>query len=363
MVRCVLRASLGGLLCLIVLLGVPGGGLAFSVGELRVQSVWGKPFRAELPVTLRADEVGEPFSVTIADPDAYRLVGLPRRPSVERVTLHPTGGGVNRRIILRSDVPLRDASFNLLLVTAVGAGSHYRNHSVVLDGGRREGGASHPPSTKRPTVGVSWLSSARSVTVDAGALGGDSEHQAGGVYRAARGDVVVPGSLEKQLAMFQQRLETLERLTAQSSRTAASWSQRPFSPDASPVAVPSATRAVEPLPAPQKVWHTWAWYGVAGLVSFFLAGLLAWWHRPKVEKTVGFDPPQEGVQVALLSGEGGVPAQSLAISEPTEPRESVAAKENTEVAGTVVPVVVPRRQRGGAKGPVSLPWLIDGDGY
>ena len=134
------RTALG----LAVLLALPTAASAFSLGEIRVHSPFGTPFQAEIPLILHPDETAKGVETTVADGEAYQLLNLPRDAMVTQLYVTLEGKGTNRRIILRSDTPLRTPFFNLLLKTAVGVGSHYRNYPVFLDISRTD---NSPPQT------------------------------------------------------------------------------------------------------------------------------------------------------------------------------------------------------------------------
>ncbi|MBF0462440.1 MAG: hypothetical protein HQL87_13730 [Magnetococcales bacterium] len=142
------RTALG----LAVLLALPTAASAFSLGEIRVHSPFGTPFQAEIPLVLHPDETAKGVETTVADGEAYQLLNLPRDAMVTQLHVTLEGKGTNRRIILHSDTPLRTPFFNLLLKTAVGVGSHYRNYPVFLDISRTD---NSPPQTtaSRQTYG------------------------------------------------------------------------------------------------------------------------------------------------------------------------------------------------------------------
>ncbi|MEO5363111.1 MAG: hypothetical protein H7838_05755 [Magnetococcus sp. DMHC-8] len=128
-------------LVLAVLLAMPTGADAFSLGEIRVNSSFGEPFHAEVPLTLHPDEEAKGVEAAVADPDAYQILNLSRDLVVTQLRTRIEGKGASRRVFLSSDAPLRIPFFNLLLKTAVGTGSHYRNYPVSLTIPRPEGAA------------------------------------------------------------------------------------------------------------------------------------------------------------------------------------------------------------------------------
>ena len=140
------RTALG----LAVLLALPAVADAFSLGDIRVRTPFGEPFQAEISLTLHPDEEARGVEAVVADGEAYQRLKLSRDLVVTHLRTRLEGKGVNRRILLSSDIPLRTPFFNLLLKTLVGVGSHYRNYPVFLEiRPTKEDGSDHAASGRR----------------------------------------------------------------------------------------------------------------------------------------------------------------------------------------------------------------------
>ncbi|MBF0455808.1 MAG: hypothetical protein HQL72_13465 [Magnetococcales bacterium] len=127
------HGSKGALLSLSLMMSAPLSAHALSLGELKVDSQLGEAFLAEVPMTLRADEVSQGVKVTLGMPTDYRVLELERLLAVSSLSLEVIGVGANRKIRIVSSAPFREPFFNLLLKTSVGRGSYFRNFPVFLN--------------------------------------------------------------------------------------------------------------------------------------------------------------------------------------------------------------------------------------
>ncbi|MBF0189940.1 MAG: hypothetical protein HQL99_02195 [Magnetococcales bacterium] len=137
-------------LSLALVLGVPVSAEAFSLGELRIFSALGEPFRAEIPLLLAPGEEQADLAMTLAAPEEYRLMELVRSPAVAGLTatLSP-GMDRQRRVTIRSTAPVTDPFFQLLIKGSVGRGSQVRAYRVMLDPSPRERAALRPDAAIR----------------------------------------------------------------------------------------------------------------------------------------------------------------------------------------------------------------------
>lgn len=111
--------------------GLAGDLLAFSVGEIVLQSTANEPFRAEVPFVLEPHERDREFEVLLGTPQDYQLEELERAPILEHlhVILAP-----DKRDTVRifSNVPVTDEAFELLVLVRSGKLTIVRNYHVEL---------------------------------------------------------------------------------------------------------------------------------------------------------------------------------------------------------------------------------------
>ena len=111
--------------------GLAGDLLAFSVGEIVLQSAANEPFRAEVPFILEPHERDREFEVLLGTPQDYQLEELERAPILEHlhVILAP-----DKRDTVRifSNVPVTDEAFELLVLVRSGKLTIVRNYHVEL---------------------------------------------------------------------------------------------------------------------------------------------------------------------------------------------------------------------------------------
>jgi pilus assembly protein FimV len=124
---------LGALLSLSLIVSIPSTGLALSMGELQVDSQLGEAFLAEIPLTLRTDEIPQELQVSVGLPDDYWVLELERALAVSSLDIEVVGDDARRTIRIRSREPFKEPFFNLLIKTAIGRGSYLRNFPVFLD--------------------------------------------------------------------------------------------------------------------------------------------------------------------------------------------------------------------------------------
>ena len=129
------RMTRGSWLRLIVaaacVVGLADDLLAFSVGEIVLQSAANEPFRAEVPFILESHERDREFEVLLGTPQDYQLEELERAPILEHlhVILAP-----DKRDTVRifSNVPVTDEAFELLVLVRSGKLTIVRNYRVEL---------------------------------------------------------------------------------------------------------------------------------------------------------------------------------------------------------------------------------------
>ena len=120
-----------GLVVVAACVGLAGNLLAFSVGEIDVQSTANEPFRAEVPFVLEPHERDRELEVLLGTEQDYQLEELQRAPMLEHmhVILAP-----DKRDTIRifSNVPITDEAFDLLVLVRSGKLTFVRNYHVEL---------------------------------------------------------------------------------------------------------------------------------------------------------------------------------------------------------------------------------------
>lgn len=125
------RSFWAGLVVIAAGVGLAGNLLAFSVGEIDVQSTANEPFRAEVPFVLEPHERDRELEVLLGTEQDYQLEELQRAPMLEHmhVILAP-----DKRDTIRifSNVPVADEAFDLLVLVRSGKLTFVRNYHVEL---------------------------------------------------------------------------------------------------------------------------------------------------------------------------------------------------------------------------------------
>ena len=125
------RSFWAGLVVLAACVGLAGDLLAFSVGEIDVQSAANEPFRAEVPFVLEPHERDRELEVLLGTLQDYQLEELRRAPMLEHmhVILAPDKQDTIR---IFSNVPITDEAFDLLVLVRSGKLTFVRNYHVEL---------------------------------------------------------------------------------------------------------------------------------------------------------------------------------------------------------------------------------------
>ncbi len=125
------RSFWAGLVVIAACVGLAGDLLAFSVGEIDVQSAVNEPFRAEVPFVLEPHERDRELEVLLGTSQDYQLEELQRASMLEymHVILAP-----DKRDTIRifSNVPITEEAFDLLVLVRSGKLTFVRNYHVEL---------------------------------------------------------------------------------------------------------------------------------------------------------------------------------------------------------------------------------------
>ena len=133
-----------GLIGIAACVGLAGDLLAFSVGEIDVQSAANEPFRAEVPFVLDPHERDRELEVLLGTPQDYQLEEL-ERPSILQHLHIIVAPDKQDTVRVFSNVPIPDEPFDLLVLVRSGKLTIVRNYHVELP-------ASLPPAAQRMAV-------------------------------------------------------------------------------------------------------------------------------------------------------------------------------------------------------------------
>ena len=120
-----------GLVVIAACVGLAGNLLAFSVGEIDVQSAANEPFRAELPFVLEPHERDRELEVLLGTPQDYQFEEL-ERPSILQHMHIIVAPDKQDTVRIFSNVPIADEPFDLLVLLRSGQLTIVRNYYVDL---------------------------------------------------------------------------------------------------------------------------------------------------------------------------------------------------------------------------------------
>lgn len=120
-----------GLVVIAACLGLAANLLAFSVGEIDVQSAANEPFRAEVPFALEPHERDRELEVLLGTPQDYQFEEL-ERPSILQHMHIIVAPDKQDTVRIFSNVPIPDEPFDLLMLLRSGKLTIVRNYYVDL---------------------------------------------------------------------------------------------------------------------------------------------------------------------------------------------------------------------------------------
>jgi Tfp pilus assembly protein FimV len=120
-----------GLLVIAACVGLTGNLLAFSVGEIELQSAANEPFRAEVPFVLESHERDRELEVLLGTPQEYQLEELERPAVLEHLHLIPSPDKQDT-VRIFSNVPITEKTFDLLVLMRSGKLTIVRNYHIEL---------------------------------------------------------------------------------------------------------------------------------------------------------------------------------------------------------------------------------------
>ena len=120
-----------GLVVIAACVGLAGNLLAFSVGEIDVQSAANEPFRAEVPFVLEPHERDRELEVLLGTPQDYQFEEL-ERPSILQHMHIIVAPDKQDTVRIFSNVPIPDEPFDLLMLLRSGQLTIVRNYYIDL---------------------------------------------------------------------------------------------------------------------------------------------------------------------------------------------------------------------------------------
>lgn len=111
----------------------PLPGYAFGLGQITLHSALNEPFRAEIAVNaLRDDERGN-LEVRLASTQDFERAGLDRNFLLTQLKFEVVEEANSTRIMVSSDVPIKEPFLGFLLAATTGQGKLLREYTVLLD--------------------------------------------------------------------------------------------------------------------------------------------------------------------------------------------------------------------------------------
>ncbi len=130
---CTAKASSLGV-AIVVALATIGQAQAIGLGAIEVKSQLGKPFVAEIPVTLSTPDEANDLSVRLASPEAFARVGLPPRDLSANLTFNLIKNASGQTVIrITTPQPMTDPYVSFLLEANWGRGKMVREYTALLD--------------------------------------------------------------------------------------------------------------------------------------------------------------------------------------------------------------------------------------
>ena len=126
-----IRGFWTGLVVIAACVGLAGDLLAFSVGEIDVQSAANEPFRAEVPFVLEPHERDRELEVLLGTPQDYQFEEL-ERPSILQHMHIIVAPDKQDTVRIFSNVPIPDEPFDLLMLLRSGQLTIVRNYYIDL---------------------------------------------------------------------------------------------------------------------------------------------------------------------------------------------------------------------------------------
>ena len=120
-----------GLVVIAACVGLAGNLLAFSVGEIDLQSAANEPFRAEVPFVLEPHERDRELEVLLGTPQDYQFEEL-ERPSILQHMHIIVAPDKQDTVRIFSNVPIPDEPFDLLMLLRSGQLTIVRNYYIDL---------------------------------------------------------------------------------------------------------------------------------------------------------------------------------------------------------------------------------------
>ena len=147
-------------------LSIPSEGWSFGLGAISLSSHLNEPLRAEI-VLLEAGELAvRDLQIGLASSEEFSRVGVSRDPYLSEIEFTIESGGRGKRVLLRSETPLREPYLQLVVEARWPEGRMLKEYTVLIDLPPRPAGGNPAANTQRELAAES--PSLASIETDAG---------------------------------------------------------------------------------------------------------------------------------------------------------------------------------------------------
>lgn len=147
-------------------LSMPSEGWSLGLGAISLSSHLNEPLRAEI-VLLEAGELAvRDLQIGLASSEEFSRVGVSRDPYLSEIEFTIESGGRGKRVLLRSETPLREPYLQLVVEARWPEGRMLKEYTVLIDLPPRPAGGNPAANTQRGLAAES--ASLASIETDAG---------------------------------------------------------------------------------------------------------------------------------------------------------------------------------------------------
>ena len=130
-------------------LSMPSEGWSLGLGAISLSSHLNEPLRAEI-VLLEAGELAvRDLQIDLASPEEFSRVGLRRDPYLSEIEFTIESDGRGKRVLLRSETPLREPYLQLVVEARWPEGRMLKEYTVLIDLPPRPAGGNPVANTQR----------------------------------------------------------------------------------------------------------------------------------------------------------------------------------------------------------------------
>ncbi len=148
---------------ILCLMGLATPVWALELGRIQIDSALGEPLRALIPITAYTDAELEQLRPANASAEAYQLLRLVRRPSIETLTLEVDRGGAVPVLRVATPAAVTDPHLDLLLEVRWSAGRVLREYVLLIEPRR----VPEPAAIATPVLAATAIPPAAEAAVDA----------------------------------------------------------------------------------------------------------------------------------------------------------------------------------------------------